>query len=106
MTDNIFIQCYEQDYDKILDTAYQENPEPEKRKDGKKAKRGKVLALIDRLKKLKECVCLFAKDFATPFDNNHLRMVKVKTKVSGCFRTEEGHSHETANIAPEASDCD
>ena len=92
--DPFFIQRYEQDYEQILAAAYQENPEPEKRKDGKKAKRGKVLALIDRLKKLKECVCLFAKDFATPFDNNQaerdLRMVKVKTKVSGCFRTEEG----------------
>ena len=82
-------------YDRIITTAYRENPKPEATP-GKKGrrKRGKVLALVDRLRKYKDAVCLFIKNFAVPFDNNQaerdLRMVKVKTKVSGCFRTKEG----------------
>ena len=57
-------------------------------------KKGKVRALIERLMKLKEAVCLFINDFAVPFDNNQaerdIRNVKTKAKVSGCFRSREG----------------
>ena len=57
-------------------------------------KKGKVRALIERLQKYKGEVCLFVKDFDIEFDNNQaergLRMIKTKTKVSGCFRTEDG----------------
>lgn len=84
-------------YDQIIEMAYQETPEPPAtsgvKKRGRK-KRGKALALVDRLKALKGEVCLFTKNFLVPFDNNQaerdLRMIKAKTKVSGCFRTKKG----------------
>ena len=83
------------EYDFIIKTAYGENPFPETpaKKRGRK-KKSKVLNLICRLYNYKESVCLFIKNLCVPFDNNQaerdLRMVKVKTKVSGCFRNEEG----------------
>lgn len=86
---------FDMEYDAILKTAYEENPIPETpaKKRGRK-KKGKVLNLICRLDNYKESVCLFIKNLCVPFDNNQaerdLRMVKVKTKVSGCFRSEEG----------------
>ena len=83
-------------YDDIIDIAYTETPVPEPKPGKRKGrkKRGKVLALVDRLKEYKASVCLFIKNFAVQFDNNQaerdLRMTKAKTKISGCFRTEEG----------------
>lgn len=86
---------FDREYDAIIKTAYEENPLPETpaKKRGRK-KKSKVLNLICRLDNYKESVCLFLKNLCVPFDNNQaerdLRMVKVKTKVSGCFRSEEG----------------
>ncbi len=52
-------------YDRIIRTAYRENPEPETIPGRKgRRKRDKVLALIDRLRKYKDAVCLFIKNFA------------------------------------------
>lgn len=85
---------FDMEYDAIIQTAYEENPLPETpaNKYGCK-KKSKVLNLICRLDNYKETVCLFIKNLCVPFDNNQaerdLRMVKVKTKVSGCFRSEE-----------------
>ena len=86
---------FDTEYDDIIKTAYEENPLPETsaKKRGRK-KKSKVLNLICRLDNYKASVCLFIKNLCVPFDNNQaerdLRMVKVKTKVSGCFRSEEG----------------
>ncbi len=82
-------------YDELIKQARNENPLPEttEKKRGRK-KKGKILALVERLEKYKASICLFINNFNVPFDNNQaerdIRMIKVKTKVSGCFRTEEG----------------
>ncbi len=91
------IAAFERRYDDIIALAYATNPLPEQPKGKRgKPKRGKRLALIDRLKEHKGEVCLFVHDLRVPFTNNlaeqSVRMVKVKTKVSGCFRTEKGAS--------------
>lgn len=86
---------FDKQYDEILKTAYEENPLPEPTaKNRGRQKRSKVLNLICRLENYKASVCLFIRNLCVPFDNNQaerdLRMIKVKTKVSGCFRSEEG----------------
>ena len=94
------LSCYhyhkfDKKYDELIEQARKENPLPEntEKKRGRK-KKGKIRALVERLVDYKASVCLFIHDFMVPFDNNQaerdLRMIKVKTKVSGCFRTEEG----------------
>ena len=86
---------FDKQYDELIKQARKENPLPEttEKKRGRK-KKGKILALVERLANYKASVCLFIKNFNVPFDNNQaerdIRMIKVKTKVSGCFRTEEG----------------
>lgn len=83
-------------FDELIALAKKENPPPPEPADKKRGRRkkGKVLALVERLEKYKASVCLFTYDFRVPFDNNQaerdLRMIKAKVKVSGCFRTEDG----------------
>jgi len=91
------LQGFDRRYDEIIKLAYAENPPPDDTDIGKKRgrkKKGKTLSLIERLYKNKASVCLFAYDFDVPFDNNQAerdcRMVKTKTKVSGCFRSLAG----------------
>jgi transposase len=89
------LQRFERLYDKIIRQAYAETPPSETagKKRGRQ-KKGKVLSLIERLDSHKASICLFIHDFDVPFDNNQaerdIRMVKTKTKVSGCFRSIAG----------------
>lgn len=92
------IKKFENKYDKVIENGLMNNiPPPEEQH--KKKKRGRVKQtpaknLLDRLKEFKEETLRFMHNFLVPFDNNlgerDLRMMKVKQKISGCFRTFEG----------------
>ena len=79
-------------YIDILAEGYQLNPEP-KRRPGQRGRtpRGKALNLLTRLDERHTEIMAFLIHDGIPFDNNEaerdLRMMKIKQKISGCFRS-------------------
>ena len=67
---------------------------PRRRQGEWRTKQGKAANLLDRLEDYDLCVLAFLIDPNVPFTNNQgeqdIRMIKVKQKISGCFRTLSG----------------
>ena len=87
---------FEHRYAEVLKRGFAANPPPDpppKKKRGRQ-KQSPPKNLLDRFRDYQQQVLAFMYDFRIPFDNNQgerdLRMIKVKQKVSGAFRTIDG----------------
>jgi transposase len=88
-------QDFERRYTEIVQTGMAANPPPPQLIGKRGApKKSDALNLLIRLHRYQDLILRFMHDFHVPFDNNQaesdLRMMKLRQKISGCFRTQEG----------------
>ena len=89
------INSFETEYDRIVAKGFLENPPPAKEK-GKRGrtKQSRARNMLNRLHEYRRETLAFMYDPQVPFDNNlaerDLRMLKVKQKISGVFRSDLG----------------
>jgi transposase len=85
---------FEQRYVAFIKEGETLNPPPDPPPNGRRPKQTPPRNLLDRLRDHQREVLAFMYDFRVPFDNNQgerdLRMMKVKQKISGGFRTLTG----------------
>ncbi|UCE55129.1 MAG: IS66 family transposase [Desulfobacterales bacterium] len=91
------LEAFEKRYQQILLEGYEANAPPKldntKRKRGR-VKRSEPLNFLDRLRDYSKETLAFMYDFDVPFDNNlserDIRMMKLRLKISGTFRSKFG----------------
>lgn len=81
-------------YLRIVETGYAQNPLTESSAGPKRRgrrKQSKARNLLDRFRNHHDGILAFMRDFSVPFDNNlaerDLRMMKLRQKISGTFRS-------------------
>lgn len=86
-------------YHEILSVGWEANPLPKKPPKKKKGRPAKTKAqnLLTRFRDFEDSVLAFLHDINVPFTNNlaeqDIRMIKIRLKISGCFRTLQGAKH-------------
>jgi len=86
---------YQKQYDLIVQNGFKKNPfKPPKKKTRGRYKKTPARNLLERLENYASDILRFLFNFRVPFDNNFserdIRMMKVKQKISGCFRSLNG----------------
>jgi len=85
---------WRQQYWKILRAGRKANPLTPEQRAKPRAKQSKEQNLLDRLEGYDDCILAFLWELDLPFTNNEaeraFRMMKVRLKISGCFRTLQG----------------
>jgi transposase len=85
---------FEERYCKIVARGMKENPEREKLGKPGRVKQSDGYNLVMRFFNYDQEILAFMNDFSIPFDNNQaerdIRMMKLRQKISGSFRTMQG----------------